>query len=420
MTIQTAQDLVKNQAKIAQIASKKLALLTTTQKNAALLKLADTLEAKYETILAANQKDLDAGKEAGFTEAFMDRLALNQARIKDFAQGLREVVDLKDPSGEIVSEWTLDNGMNVASVRVPLGVIGMIYEARPNVTVDATGLALKSGNAIILKGGSSALNSNAAIVSVIHEALEQTDIPKEAVQFINSTDREATQALFTMKEHVDVLIPRGGGSLINAVVNNATVPVLETGVGNCHIYIDQAADTAKAMQILVNAKTSRPAVCNAAETLIVHKAWLNDNLDTLVHTLTSNGIGVYGDETVVKVIPNAKPATEKEWAEEFLSLNIAIKVVNSVAEAIAHIDQYGTKHSEAIVTEDKATAETFLAQVDAAAIYHNASTRFTDGSALGFGAEIGISTQKLHARGPMGLPALTTIKYLMRGDGQIR
>ncbi len=411
---------VELQAIQAKKAAKILSALTTKEKNEALTILADKLEAEYKTILKANELDLANGKEQNFEEAFMDRLSLTKERIYDFSKGLREVVELEDPTGDVLSNWTLENGLKVEQVRVPLGVIGMIYEARPNVTVDATGLALKSGNAIILKGGSSAINTNKVIVDVIHQGLEETKIPKEAVQFIASTDRAATKQLFTMKEYIDVLIPRGGGALINAVVNNATVPVLETGVGNCHIYIDRAADVDKALSILINAKTDRPAVCNAAETVIIHEDWFKANVATLLSSLNDHGVSIRGDQAVLDEIPGATLAEEKDWAEEFLGLTIAMKIVKNIDEAIEHIDQYGTKHSEAIITEDKIAAATFMKQVDAAALYHNASTRFTDGGALGFGAEIGISTQKLHARGPMGLPALTTCKYLMTGDGHIR
>lgn len=411
---------VKEQAKLAQKASKELGLLSTEVKNKALMTIADHLEENTALILEANEIDLSNGREAGYDAAYMDRLALDIDRVKDFADGLRQVAGLEDPSGEVTDEWTLDNGLNVQTIRVPLGVIGMIYEARPNVTADATGLALKSGNAIVLKGGSSAINSNRQIVSVMKKALEETEISSDAVQFIDSTDRQATEELFTMKDHIDVLIPRGGGKLISAVVNNATVPVLETGVGNCHIYIDKDADAKKAFAILVNAKTDRPAVCNAAETVIVHEAFLNAHKDELIQTLKENQISVYGDDAACDVVPGAQKAEEDHWANEFLSLDIAMKVVSDVDEAITHIDNYGTKHSEAIVTQNEETAKRFKGMVDAAAIYQNASTRFTDGSALGFGAEIGISTQKLHARGPMGLPALTTIKYVMTGDGQIR
>lgn len=418
MTVTTVS--VENQAIEAKKAARALSLLTTEQKNEVLYKLADHLENKAETILQANDLDLSNGREKGYNEAYLDRLALSKERIADFANGLREVAELDDPTGDILSSWRLENGLLVEKVRVPLGVIGMIYEARPNVTVDATGLALKSSNAIVLKGGSSAIHSNKAIVEVMHEALDETVVSREVVQFIASTDRETTQQLFTMKEHIDVLIPRGGASLINAVVENATVPVLETGVGNCHLYIDRDANVEKALSILVNAKTDRPAVCNAAETLIVQEDWLNLHKEVLIATLSEHDISVFGDEQVVSVIPNAKLAGEDDWKNEYLSLSIAIKTVKNVDEAIVHIDQYGTKHSEAIITENNETAATFMKLVDAAAIYHNASTRFTDGGALGFGAEIGISTQKLHARGPMGLPALTTVKYQMTGNGQIR
>ncbi|MGM0806573.1 MAG: glutamate-5-semialdehyde dehydrogenase [Bacillota bacterium] len=411
---------VKDQAKLAQEASKKLALLSEKDKNKALLVIAYTLESETDFILEQNKKDLVNGENNNFSEALMDRLRLTEDRVKEFANGLREVVELKDPVGEILSDWTLDNGLNVEQVRVPLGVIGMIYEARPNVTVDATGLALKSGNAIVLKGGSNAIHSNSAIVSVIHKALRATKIPEDAVQFIASTDREAAGQLFTMKEHIDVLIPRGGGNLIRTVVENATVPVLETGVGNCHIYIDQFADIDKALSIMENAKTDRPAVCNAAETFIFHDAWLNDHAGQVTALFDKYDIEVHGDEKAAELLPDVIPANEKDWAEEYLSLAVAVKVVSSAEEAVAHIERYGTKHSEAIVTENPENAVAFLNSVDAAAVYHNASTRFTDGSALGFGAEIGISTQKLHARGPMGLPALTTIKYRMTGDGQVR
>ncbi|MDQ0481837.1 glutamate-5-semialdehyde dehydrogenase [Guptibacillus hwajinpoensis] len=411
---------VKSQAMLAQKAGKSLSMLTTSEKNEALNIIADELEKEYDLILTENQVDLQNGKEKGFDEAFMDRLQLTKERIENFSNGLREVAKLDDPVGDVLSEWTMENGLNVKQVRVPLGVIGMIYEARPNVTVDATGLALKSGNAIILKGGSSALISNKAIVSVIHRALGKTKIPRDAVQFIATTDRSATEQLFTLNKYVDVLIPRGGGSLIQTVVNNATVPVLETGVGNVHIYIDKEADVEKALSIIINAKTDRPAVCNALETLIVHREWFSEHSDNLISKLTDYGITVYGDAEALEVIPNAEKAEEKDWAEEYLGLGLAVKIVGDVQQAIEHIETYGTKHSEAIITENQQTADLFLQQIDAAAVYHNASTRFTDGEALGFGAEIGISTQKLHARGPMGLPALTTTKYCIKGNGQIR
>ncbi|KGX91131.1 gamma-glutamyl phosphate reductase [Pontibacillus halophilus JSM 076056 = DSM 19796] len=411
---------IEAQAIKAKKAAKNLSIATTREKDDALHTMAKTLEERLSTILEANEEDLRNGEEKGYEAAFMDRLKLTEARVRDFANGLREVAELEDPTDVTKSDWTLENGLNAKEMTVPLGVIGMIYEARPNVTVDATGLALKSGNAIVLKGGSSAINTNRVLVEMMREALQSTTIPAETIQFIDSTDREATQQLFTMKEHIDVLIPRGGGALINAVVEQATVPVLETGVGNCHIYVDKEADLNKSLSILVNAKTDRPAVCNAVETLLVHKEWLEQNHQQLKETLDENGIIPHGDATLQQYWPDTALATEEEWANEYLSKHIAIKTVDDVMDAIDHIETYGTKHSESIVTENKDTAETFLKLVDAAAVYHNASTRFTDGGALGFGAEIGISTQKLHARGPMGLPALTTIKYVMTGDGQIR
>ncbi|MFC0470436.1 glutamate-5-semialdehyde dehydrogenase [Halalkalibacter kiskunsagensis] len=411
---------VKEQAQKAQKAGKPLSILSTADKNEALLIIADELEKEYAFILEENQKDLTKGTENNFDSAFMDRLRLTKERVNDFAEGLREVAKLDDPVGDILSEWTLENGLNVKKIRVPLGVIGMIYEARPNVTVDATGLSLKSGNAIVLKGGSSALFSNKAIISVIHRALEKTKIPVDAVQFIASTDRNATEQLFTLKEHIDVLIPRGGGSLIETVVRKATIPVLETGVGNVHIYIDKEADVEKALNILINAKTDRPAVCNALETVIIHRDWFTNHKDSLISKLNEYKVVVHGDEEVMQAIPGAVKAEEKDWAEEYLSLDLALKVVNDIQEAIDHIEKYGTKHSEAIITENQTAADQFMQGVDAAAVYQNASTRFTDGSALGYGAEIGISTQKLHARGPMGLPALTTTKLCITGNGQIR
>ncbi|MEC3593783.1 glutamate-5-semialdehyde dehydrogenase [Bacillus pumilus] len=411
---------VKEKAKKAKYVSKKLSLLHTEDKNEALLKLAEALEQNSTFILQENQKDIDAGEEKGFSEALLDRLMLNEERIHEFAESLRLVTRLTDPVGEILDEWTLENGLHVKSRRVPLGVIGMIYEARPNVTVDAAGLALKAGNAVILKGGSSAISSNKAIVSVIHEALDQTKIPRDAVQLIEQTDRSSVQAMLHLKEWIDVLIPRGGASLIKTVVEQSTIPVLETGTGNCHVFIDQTANVKKAIEIVINAKTNRPAVCNALETLIIHRDWLKENAASLNEALLEHHVTVHGDEAALPHFSNAIPAEEVDWTDEYLSLDLAVKVVDSIEEAIHHIEKYGTKHSEAIVTEDEEQALTFLNEVDAAAVYHNASTRFTDGGALGYGAEIGISTQKLHARGPMGLPALTTTKLLLSGDGQIR
>ncbi|MCY8008825.1 glutamate-5-semialdehyde dehydrogenase [Bacillus haynesii] len=420
VTSESIKAQIEEKAIKAKTAAKSLRLTTEKEKNEALAALAEHLKQNMSYILTENDKDIEAGRKKGYDAAYIDRLSLNEDRVLDFADGLLEVAELDDPVGETLSSWTLDNGLKAEKVSVPLGVIGMIYEARPNVTVDATGLALKSGNAIVLKGGSSAIHSNTAIVSVMHQALETTNISRDAVQFIESTDRSATKQLFKMKEHIDVLIPRGGGALIQEVVENATVPVLETGVGNCHIYIDREADPEKAINVMINAKTDRPAVCNALETLIVHEKWLEENSTALINALNEHGIQVHGDEKAVQWIPGAKPAGEADWQNEYLSLDLAVKVAESLEEACDHIETYGTKHSEAIITENPETAKAFLNTVDAAALYHNASTRFTDGGALGFGAEIGISTQKLHARGPMGLKELTTCKYIMRGDGHIR
>lgn len=344
---------VKEKAKKAKHVSKKLGLLQTEEKNDALLKMAEALEQNSRFILQENQKDLDAGKEKGFSEALMDRLMLNEERIHEFAESLRLVTRLTDPVGEILDEWTLDNGLHVKSRRVPLGVIGMIYEARPNVTVDAAGLALKAGNSVILKGGSSAISSNKAIVSVIHEALDQTKIPRDAVQLIEQTDRSSVQAMFQLKEWIDVLIPRGGASLIKTVVEESTIPVLETGTGNCHVYIDQTANVKKAIEIVINAKTNRPAVCNALETLIIHRDWLKENAASLNEALQEHRVTVHGDQAAESYFSNAVPALEVDWTDEYLSLDLAVKVVDSIEEAISHIDQYGTKHSEAIVTEDE-------------------------------------------------------------------
>ncbi len=420
MSLMKAKLTVEAQAIAAKKAGKQLSLLSTEDKNHALFVIAERLETEIDFILTANGKDLRAGREKGFTEAFIDRLALSKQRIFDMADGLRQVAALDDPTRKVLMNRKLENGLIVSKISVPLGVIGMIYEARPNVTVDATGLALKSGNAIILKGGSAAINSNKAIVDIIHRALLDTKIPKETVQFIDSTSREISQQLFTMREHIDVLIPRGGGSLINEVVNNASVPVLETGVGNCHLYIDSDADAVMALSVLVNAKTDRPAVCNAVETVIIHQEWFKKHKTELLNTLSAHSITIHGDETAAAEIPGIALAGDDDWENEYLSLHLAMRIVQDIDEAISHIELYGTKHSEAIITNNQETANHFMQRVDAAALYHNASTRFTDGNALGFGAEIGISTQKLHARGPMGLEALTTVKYVMTGNGHIR
>ncbi|WP_078553074.1 glutamate-5-semialdehyde dehydrogenase [Bacillus alkalicellulosilyticus] len=397
-----------------------LAVMSTAQKNEALQLMADQLVSEKEFIIEENAKDLQNGKDNGITDALLDRLTLTAARIEDMAEGLRQVIELPDPVGESLESWVRTNGINIEKVRVPLGVIGMIYEARPNVTVDASSLCLKTGNAVILRGSSSAINSNKAIVSVLHRALEKSELPVETIQLLEDTSRETASQMFKLNEYLDVLIPRGGANLIQTVVANSSVPVLETGEGNCHVYIDKTADKEMAISIAVNAKTQRPSVCNAAETIIVHRDWAKEHGNALREALQGKGVEIRGNEAACDTIGNINAATDEDWSTEYLDLTVAMKVVDSVEEAISHIQTYGTKHSEAIISEDDQSVVTFFNYVDAAAVYHNASTRFTDGFEFGFGAEIGISTQKLHARGPMGLPALTSTKYIIRGTGQIK
>lgn len=397
-----------------------LAGLSTEVKDRALAAMAQALEERAEEILAANEKDMAAGRAAGLTKALLDRLLLNEARIKEMAAGLRAIIALPDPIGEVTSMWTRPNGLQIGRVRVPLGVIGIIYEARPNVTVDAAGLCLKTGNAVLLRGGSEAINSNVAITRVISQAAESQGIPAGAIQLVETTDREAVAVMLKMREYLDLLIPRGGAGLIRTVVENATVPVIETGVGNCHVYVDADADPDMATAIVVNAKTQRPGVCNAMETLLVHKDIAPAWLPVVAERLFELGVELRGCPRSRSLVPAMKEATEEDWSTEYLDLILAVKVVDSLEEAIQHINTYGTKHSEAIVTNSYPNARRFLQQVDAAAVYVNASTRFTDGYQYGFGAEIGISTQKLHARGPMGLEALTTTKFIVYGSGQVR
>ncbi|WYP28044.1 glutamate-5-semialdehyde dehydrogenase [Alkalihalobacillus sp. FSL W8-0930] len=397
-----------------------LASLTTTQKNEALYTMAQALEAESDAILTANALDVESGQAAGQTKTLLDRLTLTDSRIKDMADGLRQVAELTDPIGETIQTIDRPNGLRIEKKRVPLGVIGIIYEARPNVTVDAAGLCLKTGNAVILRGSSTAIHSNRQIVQCLQAALANAGLPKEAIQLIEDTSREAASELFTLNEYLDVLIPRGGASLIKTVVEKASVPVLETGVGNCHVFIDESADVEMARSIAINAKTQRPSVCNAAETLLIHRTWAKNHLPALLSDLHEHGVELFGDEELLKWDSQATIAGEHDWAEEYLDLKVAVKLVNSTEEAMAHIRTYGTKHSEAIVSETEEHVLTFLNGVDAAAVYHNASTRFTDGFEFGFGAEIGISTQKLHARGPMGLEALTSTKFMIFGEGQIK
>ena len=407
---------IKEQAQAAVLAERRLATLSTAAKNAALLAMADALLDHAETILAENAKDIEAGKAKHMKESMLDRLLLTQDRLAGMAEGLRQVAALPDPVGTILGGSTLPNGLTVTKIRVPLGVIGIVYEARPNVTADAIGLCLKSGNAVILKGGSEAIRSNTEIARVLREAAEQAGVPAGSVQFITSTDHAAVTELVRLNGLVDVVIPR----LINAVMANATVPVIQTGVGVCHTFVDASADFDMAERIIVNAKTQRPSTCNAMETLLVHRAAADTFLPRIVKTLQEHGVTVIGDETVQAVNDKVQPATDADWATEYNDLRLSVKVVDSLDEALEHIARYSTKHSECIVTEDYANARRFQQAVDAACVYVNASTRFTDGFQFGFGAEIGISTQKLHARGPMALPELTTYKYLISGDGQVR
>ena len=394
--------------------------LTATEKNKALLHASEALLSHTEEILSANEKDIKAGKEKGMHEGLLDRLALTETRIAAMAEGLRQIAALEDPIGEIMDTFIRPNGLKISKVRVPLGVIGIIYESRPNVTADAFGLCFKAGNAVILKGGSDALLSNKAITVVLRNALQESGICADALQLIDSGDREITKAFMKMKEYVDVLIPRGGAGLIRSVVENSTIPVIETGTGNCHIYVDREADLNMAVSIIINAKTQRIGVCNACESLVIHKDIKDAFLPVLAEGLRAHHVEMRGDEAVREVLSDCLPATEADYASEYLDYIISMKTVADVDEAIAHINKYNTKHSEAIITKNELTAEKFLKEIDAACVYVNASTRFTDGFEFGFGAEIGISTQKLHARGPMGLKELTSYKYQIHGNGQIR
>lgn len=406
--------------KKAKKAALKLASVSTARKNQALELIAEELLKKEQYILFENQKDLEEGDKKGISKALRDRLLLNRQRLEQMAQGLRELVALKDPVGEVIAGWKRPNGLLVTKVRVPLGVVALIYEARPNVTVDAAGLCLKSGNAVILRGSSVALNSNLALTEVISNAIQQAGLPEGSVQSVKDPSHEAAQELMKLNEYIDALIPRGGESLIRTVVENASVPTIETGVGNCHVYVDEKADLEKALPIVINAKCQRPAVCNAVETLLVHEAVAQEFLPKVGEALREQGVTLYGCPITRSILPWAGEATEEDWHKEYLDLQMAVKVVVNLDEAIDHINTYGTKHSEAILTQDYEAARRFSEEVDAAALYVNASTRFTDGGEYGLGAEIGISTQKLHARGPMGLTELTTVKYVVYGDGQVR
>ncbi|MGG7179142.1 glutamate-5-semialdehyde dehydrogenase [Clostridium paraputrificum] len=406
--------------KRAKEASYELMNASTTEKNSALLKMAEKLIEYKDDIIGENKKDLDKAIEKGTPKAMLDRLALDVKRIEDMADGLKQVVALADPVGEVTSMWKRPNGLQIGKQRVPLGVIGIIYEARPNVTCDAAGLCLKAGNTVILRGGSEAINSNRAIVKALVKGIKEAGLPEYAIQLVEDTSREVATEMMKLKEFIDVLIPRGGAGLIQAVVNNATVPVIETGTGNCHVYVDSEADLEMAKDIVVNAKTTRPSVCNSEEKLLVNEKVAAEFLPIVISALRENGVKIIGDPKVREIIKDAEEATEEDWGKEYLDFIIGVKIVKDVDEAINHINKYGSGHSESIVTKSYDNSQRFLQRIDAAAVYVNASTRFTDGCEFGFGAEIGISTQKLHARGPMGLTELTTNKYIIYGNGQIR
>ena len=404
----------------AKAAARKLSILPTGVKNKALEAMAAALEAEQEAILAANEIDVKNGQEKGLSSALLDRLSLNDKRIRDMADGLRQIAGLPDPIGEGLGATVRPNGLEINKVRVPLGVIGIIYEARPNVTADAAGLCLKAGNAVILRGGSEAIHSNMAIAKVLIAAAVAAGIPEGSLALLETTDRQAVNAMLKLNRYLDVIIPRGGAGLIRTVVENSTVPVIETGTGVCHTFVDASADLAMAEEIAFNAKVSRPGVCNSMETLLVHRHVAKDFLPAMLTRYLAAGVELRGCPESQAFCPDVKLATEEDWAAEYLDMILAVRVVDGLEQALEHIAVYSTRHSEAIVTSDYANARRFHAEVDAAAVYVNASTRFTDGSEFGYGAEIGISTQKLHARGPMGLPELTTIKYVIYGNGQIR
>jgi glutamate-5-semialdehyde dehydrogenase len=417
---QTLTHEVKEKALAARGALPVMNRLSTEQKNRALLVMADALVRERDAIIAANREDLARGEANGTSASLLDRLKLDEKRIDGIAEGLRQIVELPDPVGEVLETFERPNGLFIEKLRVPLGVIGIIYEARPNVTVDAAGLCLKTGNAVVLRGGSAAIDSNRRIVDVLRRALAGTDMPPDALQLIEDSDRRSVDAMLKLNGLLDVIIPRGGASLIRNVVENATVPVIETGAGICHTFVDESADPEMAARIAFNAKVQRPSVCNSMETLLVHRAFAARHLHDLLRPMAEANVELRGCEETRRLYPGVRQATDEDYATEYNDYILNVRIVGGLDEALAHIDKFGTKHSECIVTEDRQNAERFLQEVDAAAVYHNASTRFTDGFEFGFGAEIGISTQKLHARGPMGLPALTSTKYRIRGSGQIR
>ncbi len=410
----------EQKSRLAKAAANRLACTDTNTKNNALRKIAEALVAHQDLILAANQKDTQKAQENGITQAMLDRLTLTEERILGIADGVRKVAELPDPIGEVISSWDRPNGLKIAKKRVPIGVIAIIYESRPNVTADAAALCLKSGNTVVLRGGSEAIHTNIAIMQIMQRAAYAAGIPEGSLNLIEDTNRDTAVSLMKQNGLVDLLIPRGGARLIQSVVQNATVPVIETAAGNCHVYADDPCDFDMAEKIILNAKVQRPSVCNAIETLLIARGIAEEFLPRIAGILREKGVELRGCEACREIVPDMKPATEEDWYTEYNDYILAVRIVEDVDAAIAHINQYNTGHSEAIVTNDPAHAEKFLNEIDAAAVYVNASTRFTDGFEFGFGAEIGISTQKIHARGPMGLEQLTSIKYVVHGNGQVR
>ncbi len=415
-----SENEVTQKALRAQEAAVKLATIGAAKKNEALFRMADALNQNEATILEANREDLEHGRQTGLAESLLDRLLLNKQRIAALVQGCRQVASLVDPIGEVTKGWVMPNGLRISQRRVPLGVVGMIYEARPNVTVDAASLCLKAGNAVILRGGKEAIQSNIVLGKIISDAATSVGFPAGTIQVVAGTDRNSVQQLMTANGLIDVLIPRGGAGLIQAVLEQATVPVIETGIGNCHLFIDATGDAEMAVAIALNAKTQRPGVCNAIETLLVHRGHVDRLLPRLLGKLADAGVEIRGCPEACRAFPRAIPALEADWETEFLAMILAVRVVESLEKAIVHIRRYSSRHTEAIVTNDLQNATRFVDEIDASTIVVNASTRFTDGEQFGFGAEVGISTQKLHARGPMGLEALTSTKYIVEGTGQIR
>lgn len=413
-------EYLDNIGKNAKLASKVLSVASSDMKNKALERMAQALEDNSVMIIAENKKDIENGRAKGLSEAMLDRLMLDSGRIEKIAAAIREIIALDDPVGKTLSGTTRPNGLHISKVSVPLGVIAVIYEARPNVTADAAALCLKSGNTVILRGGKEAINSNKAMAEVMRNAVAEAGLPADCIQLIGNTDRETAAELMKLNDYVDVLIPRGGKGLIQSVVKNSTVPVIRTGEGNCHVYVDKDADIDTATEIVFNAKASRVSVCNACETLLVHKDIAEFALIAIKTRLDEKNVEIIGDEKVQAILPDVTPATEDDWSTEYLDYKLAVRVVDDIDDAIEHISKYSTDHSEAIVTENYSAAEKFVNEVNSSAVYVNASTRFTDGGEFGFGAEIGISNQKLHVRGPVGLPELTSYKYVIRGNGQVR